>query len=216
MNTITYSKRFETFEDGLREITDLVPMVKEYMFTGDAAKFDSVLDDGIFKRDDLEGYIITNLIKKLQSNIPVASNPNYPYCYSIDVGSFNIGFKTDKRLSFGWKIHTERLTGNVYYIFRVTFPNSARKAKSEYAVLDNGWKEYEYRRNLKQNTGRRRFNKNDEDDKKEEVANDQTEQQQEEIQNQTEGENPEAHVEAPTEEAPQGETQPVTEEAAQN
>ena len=53
MNTITYSKRFETFEDGLREITDLVPMVKEYMFTGDAAKFDSVLDDGIFKRDDL-------------------------------------------------------------------------------------------------------------------------------------------------------------------
>ena len=65
MNTITYSKRFETFEDGLREITDLVPMVKEYMFTGDAAKFDSVLDDGIFKRDDLEGYIITNLINHI-------------------------------------------------------------------------------------------------------------------------------------------------------
>ena len=214
MNTITYSKRFESFEDGLREITEIVPMVKEYMFTGEAAKFDSIIDDAIFQRDDLEEYVITNLVKKLLGNLPVASNPNYPYCYSIDVGSYNVGFKTDKRLSFGWKIHTEQLTGNVYYIFRVTFPNSARKAKSEYAALENGWKGYEFKkgpRNNRFHNNKKNFNSDEE--KKDEVndateetsaAEEQVEEQNNEPETQTE--------EAPAEENAQ---EQVTEEEQQ-
>ena len=209
MNTITYSKRFESFEDGLREITEIVPMVKEYMFTGEAAKFDSIIDDAIFQRDDLEEYVITNLVKKLLGNLPVASNPNYPYCYSIDVGSYNVGFKTDKRLSFGWKIHTEQLTGNVYYIFRVTFPNSARKAKSEYAALENGWKGYEFKKGPRNN----KKNFNSDEEKKDEVndateetsaAEEQVEEQNNEPETQTE--------EAPAEENTQ---EQVTEEEQQ-
>lgn len=213
MNTITYSKRFESFEDGLREITEIVPMVKEYMFTGEAAKFDSIIDDAIFQRDDLEEYVITNLIKKLLGNLPVASNPNYPYCYSIDVGSYNVGFKTDKRLSFGWKIHTEQLTGNVYYIFRVTFPNSARKAKSEYAALENGWKGYEFKKGPRNNRFHNKKNFNSDEEKKDEVndATEETSAAEEKVEEQNN------EPETQTEEAPAEENaqEQVTEEEQQ-
>ena len=69
-NAIIYAKRFENLTDGFKELTKFVPNVKEFL---DIESMNEVS----------EASIIDALILKLKENIPITSNPDFPYTYHI-------------------------------------------------------------------------------------------------------------------------------------
>lgn len=148
-NTIMYKKNFETFKEGLETMINLVPMIKEYI------SIDNCITDESNTDSEIQENATKHLIKKLSDNMPVVSNPNYPYTYSMSLESFNLFFRTDKRLGFGWKINADFENEKVTYVMRVSFPNSAEKSKCEYDLLKNGWILVKFRPN-----NRNRFNSN--------------------------------------------------------
>ena len=126
-NAIIYAKRFENLTDGFKELTKFVPNVKEFL---DIESMDTVD----------EASIIDALILKLKENIPITSNPDFPYTYSFKCDMYGVTFDTDKRFSFGWKPMRDE-NGVVFYMMRVFFPIREIRSTSEHNLMNNGWKE---------------------------------------------------------------------------
>ena len=126
-NAIIYAKRFENLTDGFKELTKFVPNVKEFL---DIESMDTVD----------EASIIDALILKLKENIPITSNPDFPYTYSFKCDMYGVTFDTDKRFSFGWKPMRDE-NGVVFYMMRVFFPIREIRSTSEHNLMNNEWKE---------------------------------------------------------------------------
>lgn len=129
-NSIIYTKIFTDFEKGIKELISIVPMAEEYM-----------TKDGIILTTEEE--VVDNLIAYLNKNKPVTTNPNYPYTYSFSANAFSLSFRTDKRLSFGWKIRIME-DGKPSYSFKVSFPNASTKSTCEFKLIEAEWKSFEY------------------------------------------------------------------------
>lgn len=122
MEIINYSKEFNTFEEGLKELLELVPDVYTYIKG----------EEGMSEND-----VIHQLMKKFTENLPVSTNPNFPYTYSFEANRFGVNFGTDKRIRFGWvhKIYPER----EFYRFNLVVPNAPIKSSYERDLIDNEW-----------------------------------------------------------------------------
>lgn len=123
MDTINYTKKFDGFYDGFKELTTIVPEVAKYIEVTE---------------DITEATAIEQLMNKYNQNLPVSSNPNFPYTYSFKSDSFGTSFGTDTRLTFGWKAKRTQ-SGDMIYIFRVTFPNANTKSTCEHTLSTNEW-----------------------------------------------------------------------------
>ena len=139
MNVVAYKKTFNDFHEGIEELTKLVPMVKDYVYGSK-----DITDNKLEEKD-----VISNLLDMVKTNPPCISNPNYPYTYSIETGAFNTSFKTDKRLSFGWKTVADFKNKTIAYTFRASFPSAKDKSKAEFDLLEGGWTPHDYTNNSK-------------------------------------------------------------------
>lgn len=116
-------KNFDTFEEGIKELTTLAPAVKTYV--GDEFTDTAVID---------------KLLTIVKSEIPTVYNPGYPGTYGITVNAREVGFKTKDFLAFGWRsiIEADKIT----YGFRITITEKnrfAKKTKMQETLVENGW-----------------------------------------------------------------------------
>lgn len=133
-NSIIYTKIFSSFTEGIKELIDTVPMARNYLEIG---------SDGKARPVETEEEALACILSHFENNKPVTSNPNYPYTYSLSSNAFSTTFRTDKRLSFGWKIKLME-DGKPSYSFKVSFPNASTKSTCEYKLTEIGWKMFEY------------------------------------------------------------------------
>ena len=125
-NCIIYSKKFDSLTEGFKELTEYVPLVKNFI---DIDKIENVTEESV----------INVLIDKLKENMTVTSNPNFPYdTYSFKCDVYGVTFDTDKRFSFGWKPRYDE-NGNPFFIMRAMFPLRRVKCTSEHNMKNNGW-----------------------------------------------------------------------------
>ena len=120
-------KTFETFEEGIKNLCDLVPEVKEYV--GDSTDYNQV---------------VINMMEKIKSNIPSVLNPEHPASFAFSIQANEVGFKTRTYSSFGWRTIVKN--GVVSYSFRYTVTTRNKLAKPSAAILalkEAGWAEKE-------------------------------------------------------------------------
>lgn len=157
MNTATYRKNFNFFSDGISELAEILPIINDYMNLDEIIAAD---------QNHIEEVAIQQLSNTMIKNPPTSTNPNHPYTYALNVGAFNVSFRTDKRLSFGWQY--KLIDGMNVFVFRATFPNGIR-SRGEQDLLNNGWtvhvSNYSYRnRHRRFNNNNNNINRDDNND----------------------------------------------------
>ena len=122
-NLKNYIKEFDNFEDGYNEMISILPTLKVY--GGDVANYDMV---------------VRKMMEIIGDNIPSPSNANFPNTLAFTIKQNEVGFRTDDRIAFGWKIYFNRETGKHIYQMRVTFFTvSMSMRKYADALTENGW-----------------------------------------------------------------------------
>jgi hypothetical protein len=125
--TWTYIKEFDTFEEGYKQLSTLIPNIRLYAVDSDTATLDEV---------------VIALTKTLTESIPSPLNETYPNTFSFSINSREVGFLTDDFMAFGWRIFIGKDEDDLTYQFRVTFTTlSISKRKQIDRLLSNGWKE---------------------------------------------------------------------------
>jgi hypothetical protein len=124
-NPKNYVKEFTDFSKGYGEMISLVPEVKIY--GGQDPDYNTV---------------VQNLAKSIGENVPSYNNPNFPNTISFSVSSREVGFLTDERIAFGWRIYFNKDLGQRVYQMRVTFLSLSMSKRKYIDILeDNGWEE---------------------------------------------------------------------------
>jgi len=114
-------KQFETFKEGITDLVDTIPNIKEYI--------------GLTTR---EKDVVTHLMGKVEDNFPSIYNPEYPATCAISISAVEVSFKTRGFYAFGWRVNPN--TG--VYSFRVSFSDtntSISKRTIEAALKEKGW-----------------------------------------------------------------------------
>lgn len=133
-NSKNYIKEFDNFSEGYQELSSLLPEVKLYAGT----------------ETSYEG-VIQRILGTISDNIPSPQNPNFPNTISFSINSREVGLLTDDKVAFGWRIFFNRENNSYIYQFRVTFlAVSMTKKKFIDALLDNGWIDFDFVANNKQ------------------------------------------------------------------
>ena len=123
-----YIKEFTDFSEGYQELISLLPEVKLYAGT----------------ESSYEG-VIQRILTTIGDNIPSAKNPNFPNTISFSINSREVGFLTDDKLAFGWKIFFNKETATHTYQFRITFLSvSMSKKKYIDGLINSGWQELDF------------------------------------------------------------------------
>lgn len=121
--TFTYIKEFASFEEGYKELSNLVPTVK--LYGGDNVEFENVLK---------------SLTTVILENPPSPFNENFPNTFSFSINSKEMGFLTDDAMAFGYRMFADKKA--FVYQFRVTFlALSVRKRMCIDRIVEHGWKE---------------------------------------------------------------------------
>lgn len=122
-------KQFISFEEGIKEIRQLVPQLKKYL--------------GEEENISLENH--KELIKHLfefiskDENFPMMNDIDYPKVYAISAKANEFGFKTKCNIAFGWHINVNN-GGVCIYTFRISINGYSVPLKViEKALADNGW-----------------------------------------------------------------------------
>ena len=126
-NAKNYVKEFTDFSEGYNDMISLIPEVK--LYGGSESDYNSV---------------IKNLAKSIGDNVPSYTNPNFPNTLSFSVSSREVGFLTDERLAFGWRIYYNREINSRVYQMRITFLTLSMSKRKYIDILEsNGWEENE-------------------------------------------------------------------------
>lgn len=126
-HTWTYIKEFDTFEEGYKELSTLIPNVRLYAVDSSTATLEEV---------------VIALTKTITDSIPSPLNENYPNTFSFSISAREVGFLTDDFMAFGWRIFIGKDEETLTYQFRITFTTlSVSKRKQIDKLLSNGWKE---------------------------------------------------------------------------
>lgn len=129
-----YIKEFDDFSVGYQELISVMPELKDY--AGTESSYDTV---------------VQHILNMIADNIPSPKNPNFPNTISFSINSREVGLLTDDKVAFGWRIFFNRESGTHIYQFRVTFLSvSMSKKKYIDGLLNNGWKEFDFVANGKQ------------------------------------------------------------------
>ena len=127
-NYINFVKKFDSFEEGYKELSGIVTEVKAY--GGEEAVYESV---------------VCKLLDFVKSNIPTTNSSSYPNTISFSIFSREVGIKTDSNIAFGWKVEFERVNAKQVFAFRVTFSNIPAYQKHLVDELkDAGWDNVEF------------------------------------------------------------------------
>ena len=122
-NYINFVKKFDSFEEGYKELSSIVTEVKAY--GGEEAVYESV---------------VCKLLDFVKSNIPTTNSSSYPNTISFSIFSREVGIKTDSNIAFGWKVEFDRVNAKQVFAFRVTFSNIPAYQKHLVDELkDAGW-----------------------------------------------------------------------------
>jgi hypothetical protein len=148
-NAKNYVREFTDFSEGYSCMINLVPEVK--LYGGDEADYDTV---------------VQKLANSIIENIPTYDNPNYPNTLSFSISSREVGFLTDEKLAFGWRVYFSRELNSRIYQMRITFLNFSMSKRKYIKILEeNGWQENEdiaktssFIRSISNNRGERFFN----------------------------------------------------------
>ena len=125
--TWTYIKEFDTFEEGYKQLSTLIPNVRCYAVDSSTATLEEV---------------VVALTKTITDSIPSPLNENYPNTFSFSISAREVGFLTDDFMAFGWRIFIGKDEETLTYQFRVTFTTlSVSKRKQIDRLLSSGWKE---------------------------------------------------------------------------
>lgn len=120
---ISYTKKFETFEEGFSEVIKYNPELKNYC-----------------GRDPILVDVVTSMLNSIKDNIPSVDNYNYPNTLSLSINAKEVGFKSDINIALGWKTEYDFDNGKTYYIFRVSFMTIPSYKKSVISdMVENGW-----------------------------------------------------------------------------
>jgi hypothetical protein len=122
-------KVFNTFEEGMKEMVELVPEISKYV--GEELE---------------EKTVISHMLQTIKDDIPTVYHPDYPGTLAISVIAREVGFKTAGYLSFGWQIFFTEDKSGVTYHFRVTVNNKNKFAKLPKFIdtlVENGWQKKE-------------------------------------------------------------------------
>lgn len=124
--SISYKKEFDTYEDGMVEISTYLPDLRNYI----GNNFD-------------QREVIRNMLHLIEDDMPFIDNDNYPNTFSFTISAREVGFKTDEGLAFGWRVWLDKNTNHIIgYQFRITFINLSRtRKKIAERLVANGWKE---------------------------------------------------------------------------
>lgn len=127
-NYINFVKKFDSFEEGYKELSSIVTEVKAY--GGEEAVYESV---------------VCKLLDFVKSNIPTTNSSSYPNTISFSIFSREVGIKTDSNIAFGWKVEFDRVNAKQVFAFRVTFSNIPAYQKHLVDELkDAGWDNVEF------------------------------------------------------------------------
>lgn len=120
---ISYTKKFETFEEGFSEVIKYNPELKNYC-----------------GRDPILLDVVSSMLNSIKDNIPSIDNYNYPNTLSLSINAKEVGFKTDINIALGWRTGYDFNSGKSYYIFRVSFMTIPSYKKSIISdMTENGW-----------------------------------------------------------------------------
>lgn len=126
-NAKNYVKEYTDFSEGYNDMISLIPEVKLYGGT-----------------ESDYNLVIQNLAKSIGDNVPSYNNPNFPNTLSFSVSSREVGFLTDERLAFGWRIYYNREINARVYQMRITFLTLSMSKRKYIDILEsNGWEENE-------------------------------------------------------------------------
>ena len=145
--TKSYFEQFSTIQDGMKEMAELVPVVKSTFFQGDNIKLlENKMEDEDFTRGILN--VITELFS---ASFPSIMNEDYPNTYSLAIRGDSFFFRTKNRISISWEYDLREIdNGNIIVNMRVIFTEpggivNANKIKTRQALSEAGWVETESR-----------------------------------------------------------------------
>lgn len=125
MKNLTLRKSFVNFEDGVKELKLAYPDLKRQ------------LGDSNYQED-----VIANLASAIVNNPPTVYSADYPSTIAINVSATMVSFKTQKFISFGWKVIFNEDKSVIGYEFRVTVftrNDLVKQGKPVKMLVENNW-----------------------------------------------------------------------------
>ena len=125
MKNLTLRKSFVNFEDGVKELKLAYPDLKRQ------------LGDSNYQED-----VIANLASAIVNNPPTVYSADYPSTIAINVSATMVSFKTQKFISFGWKVIITEDKSVAGYEFRVTVftrNDLVKQGKPVKTLVENKW-----------------------------------------------------------------------------
>lgn len=142
-----FLKQFSCIQDGMKEMSQLVPTIKSTFFQGENAK----LLEGKMEDEDFTRGILNIIVDLFSSSFPSIMNEDYPNTYSLSIRGDMFFFRTKNRVSISWEYNTKemdngRIVLDMYIIFNE--PGgilNANKIKTRQSLIDAGWVESDRR-----------------------------------------------------------------------
>lgn len=152
-----FFKQFSSIQDGMKEMSQLVPTIHHTFFQGENAKLlETKMEDEDFTRG------IMNVITELFSvSFPSIMNEDYPNTYSLSIRGDTFFFRTKNRVSIAWEYDsTEMDNGRIVLDMFIIFNEpggilNANKIKTRQSLIDAGWVETDRRNMLKNKMNRK-------------------------------------------------------------
>lgn len=104
-NQVKYTKSFDTFEDGMEELIDILAKDTSIL------SFIPSVENGYNEID-----IKQDMINVVSNNVPSIYNKDNIY-FDLSVSATKCSLKTNKSFAFGWFSTKDRNTGKITYIF---------------------------------------------------------------------------------------------------